>query len=181
MSSLTPNTSSHYFLSNARYLPDKRQILLEYSNAQEKFTQRFTFYPKFYLSLEKIGLEALEKLLSLYDGKRFKLNVKDNVAQIVASTFVDLKKIANLVHSSFRVPPVLLGPERQFLIENGFSYFDSFKKTRLGFEKKAGFTLPEIETEFLSEPLIKTLIDLVEKNEQETARKILTDRRQQTL
>ncbi|HLC36534.1 MAG TPA: hypothetical protein VJK05_02920 [archaeon] len=165
---LTPNS---FYLTNVKYLHEKKQAIVEYSNKNEKFSERKTFFPKFYLSKELINAGLLKEVLSLYNPKKFKIieNEKNSIA-VLASSFDDLKKIAYLVFSSFKVNPLILSPERQFLIENNLSFYDKFIKADNGLIRVEDFSVPEIEAEFLSDDFSNTLNQLIESNKSTASR-----------
>lgn len=160
MLSLTPKAVSQAFISGVKYLSEKRQILLEF-DGEKKFTERHTFFPKFFVSVKGSNSEALRETLSLYNPKKFQLEFNNEIAQVTAATFSDLKKMANLLESALRLSPCVLGPERQFLVENNLSYFNCFQVEGNEKEKMLFPVLPDIKLDFLSDSLSKTLESLM--------------------
>lgn len=121
-----PNTKNVYYLVDVKYLEDKKQIVLFFVNQENKIIQRHVFFPSLLLP-KSIALSDLKKFLSVLDLRKFKIIVFDNSIKLVASNYSNLKKAFNLITASFNVQPLLLEPERQFLLEKNFSYFNSFK------------------------------------------------------
>ncbi len=159
MTSLTPNT---VYLTGVSYLPEKREVITEFSNSGEKITRKFQFFPSITLSIEGIRKDVFESIISLYNGKKIKLQyLNGDRVRIIGATFSDLKKLRNLVSSSLKLPVLLLEPERQFLIERDWSYFDSFELVGGRLERKEGFKLPNITPSFLPDSLPVVIVELI--------------------
>jgi len=162
-----------YFLTKSVYLNEKRRICLEFSNEKEKKSFSFPFVPYFYLSLEGLNKKTLFDLINLYDRKRFRTKLlKNNILKITALNFTELKKLYTLIISSTKLNPLLLSPERQFLIERDWSYFDCFKAGGDSLKKINSFTIPKINLFGLQEDLELFLKGLM-KEERESAVKII--------
>ena len=156
---LTPNAKAEaFFLSKISYVEERREIVAEFSNLLEKRVERFKFFPKAFFNLEGKSFELAKEILSLYDGKRFKLSkVNSRICEIRASTLTDLKKISNLLKQSLKQGLQILEPERQFLIEKEWKYFDAFNAEKFGMEKAIKRVIPELNEEFCDEGFEKTL------------------------
>lgn len=169
------------FLDNVIYLPGKREIVAEFSNANEKFTQRFNFFPSMIVahSSEKI----LHQIIALYDSKKFiseKLfgkvlsknegkpseKVGNNIFKITGATFVDLQKLHTLILSSLKISPLLIEPERQFLIQKNWSYFDSFTLQNNELFKEDKKIFPQIQNELFTKQLNDFSSDLLKDSPQ---------------
>ena len=71
-------------------------------------------------------LKELKTILTNYNPQKFKVKEKPNSFQVIASTFKDLKSLANLCLSAFSQRPTVIEPERQFLLLRDWNYFDCF-------------------------------------------------------
>ena len=157
----TPNDRLH--LTTAKYLPEKRSMAVEFQNIRSRRTERFAFFPTLLLPSKVIQKEFLETLLKGHN-LRFKINTHENALEISAATFSGLKKIRNAVISALKITPMLLQPERQFLLWKGWSYFDCFEFTNNDIVKLNN-SLPEVHLDFLSDSLPKTLKELLAKDQ----------------
>lgn len=168
----SPNTTAlsrgEFFLSKISYLEERREIIAEFSNLSEKKVERFKFFPKAFLNIQgKAGLA--KEVLSLYDAKRFKVSALENgICGIQAGTFTDLKKISSLLEQSFRQGLNIAEPERQFLLEKHWNYFDSFKPEKFGMEKTCSAVIPQVKADFCEESLENTLKQLARHDKKTT-------------
>lgn len=122
ISLMTPNTA---YLTKAHYIEGKRKIAVEFSSCNGKATKSFTFFPSFFLD-KGMPAKELNSILSTYNPQKFKVRERQHSFEVIASTFTDLKCLANLCLEAFGQRPYLIEPERQFLILHDWSYFDSF-------------------------------------------------------
>ncbi len=118
-------TSNTHTLTGIEYAQAKHRITLEFANFGGKKSKSFPFFPSFFFE-KKIPAGELSKLLCNYNPQKFEIIEHENSFEVKASTFFDLKCLANLCLNSFGKRPVLIEPERQFLAANNWSYFDSF-------------------------------------------------------
>ncbi|MDO8627442.1 MAG: hypothetical protein Q7K42_03175, partial [Candidatus Diapherotrites archaeon] len=161
------NSSNFVWLVNAKYFEEKKQVSLEFSGPGERINERFSFFPKIFVSLKGIREPFLE-ILSAYNSNKFVLEELENeIAKITCASFTDLKKISIMLKTSLNITPVLLSPERQFLVEKGFSFFDCFSAD---LKKQDFIKIPETELEFFSDSFDKTLNHLL--HDEESAKKI---------
>ena len=149
------------YLSKLTYHPGKRQIIAEFSNAAERTSRRYSFFPKLVFPLGKIPVPVFSEALSNHDSKRFRAEFFEKKAVITASTFEDLKAINNLLGSFFGFYSCLIEPERQFLLENKWSYFDAFDFSGGGFTRAFSQDFPDCCLDFIADPLRKTISDLL--------------------
>jgi hypothetical protein len=159
---MTPNT---LYLTKVHYIEEKRRILAVFSNCKEKRSKSFSFFPSFFLG-KRIPLKELGSILSNYNPQKFRLREKPRAFQITASTFTDLKCLANLCLEAFGQRPLLVEPERQFLIERGWSYFDPFQFFQEKPVKSNNEAFPETRIDSLPEPLPATIQQLLTQNRQ---------------
>ena len=91
--------NTRLFLSRVNYVPEKRQITVEFSKKNQKASKKYSFFPKMHLSLKKIPKEHLIEALGDYDIRKLKMDFKENTVTIFAATFSDLKKVNNLLNN----------------------------------------------------------------------------------
>jgi len=155
-------TPTKFWLSEVEYLEGKRAVTACFSQLNIKRTLRLPFFPFFFISKKAAGMRLLQEVLSSYGARKFRLEEQTNAFKVTASTFSDLNRLANLVFTSINFIPVVLPPERQFLLEKGWSYFDCFDFSEEENPKKLEANeLPKASLRFFSEPLHETLAQLV--------------------
>jgi hypothetical protein len=151
-----------FWLTNVKYLEDKRAVLADFSRLNIRRNLCLPFFPSFFASKKRIKKEQLLSALSTLGKHFFKLKEEKNAFKIIASTFADLNKAANALFQEMNFSPVVLQPERQFLLQQNWSYFDCF---RFNSEKEAQKIecneLPDINLPFFSEPLNETIQQLL--------------------
>jgi len=124
---LGKNFSSLLYLTNVNYFEQKHEILVEFSSNERKLVKRYRFFPFVFLphSIEK------EKLVQLILDAGFKgFSVEEDGNKLILKTilFSDLKKICNSLAIHTNKFPVVLPPERAFLLEKNWSFFDAFEE-----------------------------------------------------
>ncbi len=152
------------FLSSVSYVPEKRQIVAEFAGKGGKISKRYPFFPKMFFSLGGISHENFLDVLSRHDLRKVKVDFSGGTAVVFAATFSDLKKVNNLLISCFGVYSNLVEPERQFLLERRWSYFDSFSFEDGEPQALQGTEFPDISIGFFSAPLGETISDLLSSN-----------------
>lgn len=158
------NSNTQVFLSKVVYSADKRQIIVDFSSTNEKFSRRFSFFPKMFFSLGKIPQNSFLELLSKDDFQKLKVSFANGKATIFGATFNDLKRTNNLLREFFNFECNLIEPERQFLIEKSWSYFDCFELKENNLELISSSKFPNVKFEFLSDSLKETVNDLLKNN-----------------
>ncbi len=160
---MSPDT--HWFLTEVRYLEEKKCIAAEFSSEETKRNERFTFFPSLLAPKEDRAGELIRELLFTLDPQKSKFENLKNSIKISASTYSDLKKIRNAIHSSFKIGISHLEPERQFLIEKNWSYFDCFRFSD-NLPEKLPLRVPTSKTRFTAESLDSTIELLAEQDRQ---------------
>jgi len=140
----TPNQL--FWLVNANYLPEKREMVLEFANSLEKIVERFKFFPSFYV--EEIDEEQLKRIAKQKDIKKFQFLREGKGWKTVGATFSDLNWLTDELEK-IGLRTLLLEPERQFLLERNWSYFDSFSIEDGEMTKLSNFSLPNTALSFL--------------------------------
>ena len=154
------------FLGRVAYVPEKRQIVAEFSGAKEKASKRYSFFPRMFFPLRGIPEESFRQALSGNGLKRVKVDFEGGNAVLFAADFSDLKAVNNLLGGLFGFSSNLVEPERQFLIEKGWGYFDAFDFSDGAPILRAGGShdFPEIRPEFLSGSLGENVTELLSSN-----------------
>lgn len=152
------------WLINARYYEDKKAVAVEFSHLDNKRMVRLPFFPSFYVGMKNFSLKGLEEAIG-YDRRRFKVKEEGAAFKVVASTFSDLNEIAEVLFRETGFRALVLKPERQFLFERGWSFFDCFTFFSEGeYAKSDLFHVPEAKLGFFSESLKDTVLQLVEES-----------------
>jgi len=115
------------YLTKVSYNEPKAEILAEFSNKGERVVKRYKFYPLALFSSSISSEKLIELILSL-GFKGFNISEKNNLLYLHASSFAELKKISNALSLHLNKKPLVLEPERAFLLERNWSYFDSFEQ-----------------------------------------------------
>jgi hypothetical protein len=153
-------TPTQTWLTDVKYLEGKRAVALEFSRLDNRRMSRLPFFPSFYATQKELAFDNLKETLSS-ERKRFKLEKEGPAFKISASTFSDLQNLANALFSENGFRPLVLEPERQFLLERNWSFFDCFTQASENFERSSCFSLPEAKLGLFSEPLHETLEQLL--------------------
>lgn len=156
--------SARFWLTGVNYLQEKRAIVLHFSWLNNRRTAKLPFFPCFYASKAFFSLQQLHQALS-GEGKRFKIEEKPRAFKVSAATFSGLNALADRIFNETGFRPLMLNPERQFLLERNWSYFDCF--VFFGgkeFAKSERFSFPEARLGFFSEPLRETVQQLARED-----------------
>lgn len=158
---MNSHTQERLFLSNVSYSDERKRICLEFSNLNKKITKCHAFFPAFHLfGLEK---ERLLQSISSFSPNSFKVFKENDAVKVVAKNFLTLKQISEFLQKELNKEILLLSPERQFLLLNNFSYFDSFIINKEDEAiKLQELSFPKTVTDFSSEPLNEAFIQLKE-------------------
>ncbi|MFA5357421.1 MAG: hypothetical protein WC308_00665 [archaeon] len=116
---------THAYLTDVAYSGDKQQIFAEFSSESGKEVERFAFFPFISFS-SALSENQIEELLLSLGIKKFRISSKSDLKKIESSDFSELKRISTALAVSFGQKPLLLEPERQFLLSKGWKFFDEF-------------------------------------------------------
>ncbi|MDD5162785.1 MAG: hypothetical protein PHD95_01105 [Candidatus ainarchaeum sp.] len=159
-----PLQASVFWLTGLKYLEEKKAVLAEFSCSGLKRTASMAFFPSLLVSKKALSKEALKREISLLGNQKFELIEMDFSFKVVSSNFSVLQKLANNIFSSAGALAIMPSPERQFLIEKDWGFFDAFafEETSKGEipVKTNCLDLPNVKTGFFSEPLPKTIAEL---------------------
>ncbi|VVB74322.1 Uncharacterised protein [uncultured archaeon] len=120
------STQEIYYLTKVSYNEPKAEMLVEFSNKNHKVVQRHRFFP--FTTFSGIGQDKLSELVLSLGFKGFSVEEKGGLVHLRALSFSNLKKISNALALHINKLPLALEPERAFLIEKNWAYFDSFEK-----------------------------------------------------
>jgi len=115
-----------YYLTKVTYNEPKAEMFAEFSNKFHKVVQRHRFFP--FTAFAGIEAEKLSELVLSLGFKGFSVEEKSGMVLLRALSFSNLKKISNALALHINKLPLALEPERAFLIEKNWAYFDSFEK-----------------------------------------------------
>ncbi|MBI4210484.1 MAG: hypothetical protein HY544_03195 [Candidatus Diapherotrites archaeon] len=156
---------STLYLSRVSYSSEKRQIIVEFSNRCERVSQRHQFFPKFFFQLGAIPEADFRAVVAGFAPQKFKVTVNDGVASVFAASFSDLKALNNFLGKCFGSRCNIVEPERQFLMERGWNYFDSFSRDSEGVHRLERFDFPDVNLPFLSAAFKETVTELLRSND----------------
>lgn len=148
---MIPHTQEKLFLSNVSYFDKRKEICLDFTNCEKKISKCHVFFPSFHL--KGISSETLEEMLSSFSSNSFKLLQENDAVKVVANRFSTLVELHIFLEKELNKKILLLSPERQFLILNNLSYFDSFTLQNAELTRLNDFSFPETTTKFSLEPL----------------------------
>ena len=113
-------------LLNSVYEKDKARVVLYFgkdplSNSYN-FVFKSNFYPYFVIDIKS---ELVLELLSEFK-KDISIKSLEKKTKVLARDFETLQKIGKILQQATGKNVILIEPERQFLIKNNWSYYDSF-------------------------------------------------------
>ncbi|MBN1940917.1 MAG: hypothetical protein JW772_01920 [Candidatus Diapherotrites archaeon] len=164
---------STFWLTRVRYLEEKKAVMAEFSKGRIKRTIRFPFFPSFLVSKESITLLELKEAVSEIGNQKFKILETEYSFKVASTNLTALTSLANKIFSAHKARALMPEPERQFLIEKEWGYFDSFDLNEKEPAKKSCFELPSVCLDFFSESIPRTIAEL-SKIDSEEAKSILS-------
>lgn len=152
---------ARFWLTDIHYFEEKRAINVEFSHLTLKRMLRQPFFPSFFLSERLFSAQELRELLSFFDKRRFSISRQEGCFKASAATFSDLNEFADAVFKETGFRAIVLEPERQFLLEKDWSYFDCFDfLDEKQPAKSSEISMPAAKLPFFSEPLPETVEQL---------------------
>ncbi|VVB99417.1 Uncharacterised protein [uncultured archaeon] len=151
-------------LSSVAYIEEKGQVAAEFSNAKERRRIRYGFVPKAHFPASDESERSRMKELFFREGlKRIMVEPSRNSLEVSSRDFSALRKAAEIAGAFFGEKFAVIEPERQFLIETGWNYLDSFE---MNFEPEPleFFGLPDCRPDFISGTLASDFAGLLESN-----------------
>ncbi len=114
---------TQHWLTDVQYLEEKRAVTATFSQLDLRRSVRLPFFPYFFVSKKALSGQLLDEILSSYGKRTFRVEEHEHSFKVVAATFSGLNCLANLLFTSINFIPFVLQPERQFLLQQGWSYF----------------------------------------------------------
>lgn len=118
---------SGLFLSDAKYREGKGIITLFFQGEDAKIKKSYRFLPSFAFMCGEKEAKACKKLLEGFDVS---FSEGNGVLRIFSKSFKELKSAHAFICNTTQIRPVLLEPERQFLILKNWSYYDAFTENK---------------------------------------------------
>ena len=118
---MSPNT---YSLTAVSARDERKTIDVTFTNTQSKKIKPFPFFPSFYLP--RTSTTPFEKILETISRPPLQTISHDYSTQVICGTWGELKQVAQHIHTSTNYFPQLIEPERQFLLTQGWRYFQTF-------------------------------------------------------
>lgn len=117
----------NFYLFNTKYDNEKNRMILYFTEniitQKVDFVYKEKYYPSFYIDLPK----KLVLNLLIDFKKKIKIErINNNKIKLIAKNYTTLQKCANILNSASSKNILLIEPERQYLINNNWSYYDSF-------------------------------------------------------
>jgi len=162
-----------FWLTRISYSGERKAVLAEFSNGNIKRTLRFAFLPGALLSKKKLSKEEIKQCISAVKPGKYRISEKENCWKITAANFEILEKITNLIFEEHCATAVMPSPEKQFLIEKNWNFFEAFEFNEDAVQKTECTELPDVKMNFFSETLPKTIKEL-EKIDSEETNKIIS-------
>jgi len=114
------------FLSRLSYRETQGKILCSFDSTVETHEFEFGFVPEIRMPANKAVVALAENLVSPQGRAEFVQGKKGGFCAIRSQSVSSLKEAHALLSLSLRSPIPFLEPERQFLIEKNWTYFDLF-------------------------------------------------------
>ena len=115
------------YLLNSLYENEKNRIVLYFADnilsSKFDFTYKEKFNPYFYVD---IPLDLGKKLLYEFKGDIKVELIEPNIIKVKARNYEILQKSSKIISLSTGKNIILLEPERQYLLNNNWSYYDTF-------------------------------------------------------
>jgi hypothetical protein len=118
---------NNLYLFNTKYDNEKKRIILYFTenifSQKTNYIYKEKYNPSFYINLPKI---LVQDILMDFKKKIIIEKVNSKKIKLTATNYSTLQKCANILNSASSKNILLIEPERQFLIKNNWSYYDSF-------------------------------------------------------
>ncbi len=119
------DSNTELCLTGVSYSAEKRRISAEFSNRKERETRAHGFFPCMFVP--HMPMWRIESALSYAADKRhFRIEPMERSIKVTASTASELSSFCSGLKNTSGVELHVIEPERQFLLQKGWSYFDCF-------------------------------------------------------
>ncbi len=115
-----------FYLERTEYSEERREVEVKFRGMGKSRFRKFAFFPSMKFPFPKKKESALSEILAHYDPETFSMSRDGNCAVVTAATFSQLKKLHKLLSLSLQKAISLIEPERQFLLQKKWNYFDIF-------------------------------------------------------
>ncbi|QQR92675.1 MAG: hypothetical protein IPJ89_00305 [Candidatus Iainarchaeum archaeon] len=143
-----------YSLVHAAAATDKPAIHVVFSTPLKKVTKQYAFFPSLYLPRTSTNL--FETILQSSTFPKHQCITHAQSLQIIARDFLELKKIAFSIFAQTNYLPLLVEPERQFLLTQKWRYFQAFDEQF----KPLPYSFTDAQLPGFVEPIYATLKSL---------------------
>lgn len=143
-----------YSLVHAAAAIDKPAINVVFSTPTKRVTKQYPFFPSLYLPRTSTNL--FETILQSSSFPKHQCIAHAQSLQIIARDFAELKKIAFAIFAQTNYLPLLIEPERQFLLTQKWKYFQAFDEQF----KPLPFSFTDAQLQGFVEPIYATLKSL---------------------
>lgn len=158
-----------FSLSKVRYNEQNREIVCSFANGSRLKSQRYTFFPAL---LTNAPDESVASLLSASELRQLQFaETKKQTVKIVGASFSLLQSLEKAIREKLNRPSLLLSPERQFLLQQNWGFFDGFLFENQP-EKVSGLVLPETNLGFLPASFPETLSELLDSGALDAAQRL---------
>jgi len=124
------------FLAGVSYAEGKNSVKVSFESKKGTESEEFSFTPEIRLPENKAVTAIARELVSPNKSKELFFREGQGNCTIHSSYFSSLKKAHSLLSLSLNAFIPLLEPERQFLLSNNLSYFQSRKENKQTFPEK---------------------------------------------
>jgi|GEM_PF-4432991 len=117
--------SSNAFLTGVSYAVKEHRVKVLFENSEEKTVKEFLFVPEIRMPLNNAVRAVAREIVSPQTGLVFSESAEK--CALRSPSFNLLRKAHALLSLSLKASIPLIEPERQFLLDQGWSYFDCFE------------------------------------------------------
>lgn len=140
-----------YYLTRVSYNEQKHEIITEFSSDSNNLVKRERFHPFFYFN-SGIGREKLLEFFISLGFRGFSVEEEGRFLCVRALSMELLKKMSNALALHAKKKPLVIEPERAFLLSKGWSFFDSFEEIDGLLFRSDLFSVPANSTAKVSVP-----------------------------
>lgn len=135
------------FLSKLSYRDGKGKIAALFESNNDLVECLFEFVPEIRLPLNNAVSALVREIVSPHASSELFFSEGEGALSIRSRSFSSLRKAHALLSISLRARIPLIEPERQFLLQRNWSYFDEFSVRKHNIEKKnsLGLSLKSID------------------------------------
>ncbi len=164
-------TSDSWTLVSVSYLQNRGEMVCQFAKPREQRSVRFRFFPTL---LSSALPEEFKNALPLPVFRQLHLvKSSPNASVWLANRFSLLQKLSGFIQKKLNKDCLLLEPERQFLLQQNWGYFDSFSLETVSPARLDSFSLPFSNLGFLPSDFESVLADSLQRDETQTAKTLI--------